>query len=110
MTPSFTNFNDSKRKFQQDDRTDMYLFVYNEKIYGIPLILLQADRIDLGGCGSYDLSESDHRMSSVKQWIGYSEILLDNSMGIPLIALDFTDDRMATVLNNLVVNDRWEEF
>lgn len=112
---------------------DNQLTVYNERIDDIPILLTQTDRMGLGhlldqhfpthgnwqglslGTVSqvwlaYILSEGDHRMSPVQQWAEEHEVLLEMSLGTSVRALDFSDDRLASVLDSLGSDRQWEAF
>lgn len=107
--------------------------VYNERIDDIPLLLAQTGRMGLvplldkhfpthgnwQGLSlgeilqvwlAYILSEGDHRMSPVQQWAGGREVLLETSLGKPMRVLDFSDDRLASVLDYLGSDSQWEAF
>lgn len=55
---------------------------------------------------SYILSEADHRMVVVRDWVASKERLLCELCGCEVSALDFTDDRLAAVLEALS-RDAW---
>jgi transposase len=57
---------------------------------------------------SYILSEGDHRMVMVEDWIGSRLILFSDLIGKPIRPKDFTDDRLAGVLEKLADNEVWE--
>ncbi|MBF0232752.1 MAG: DUF4277 domain-containing protein [Desulfamplus sp.] len=46
----------------------------------------------------YILSQSDHRMSHVQDWVAGRYLVLTNITGQTVTAQDFTDDRLARVL------------
>lgn len=112
---------------------DTQLTVFNERIDDIPILLAQADRmglemlldkhfpthgnwqgLSLGAVTqvwlAYILSEGDHRMSPVQHWAEDREMFLEMSLGQPMRALDFSDDRLASVLDYLGSDVRWEAF
>ena len=112
---------------------DTQLTVINERIDDIPLLLTQTDRMGLGqlldkhfpthgnwqglslGAVSqvwlaYILSEGDHRMSPVQQWAGEREVFLEISLGTSVRPLDFSDDKLASILDNFGSDSQWEAF
>lgn len=109
------------------------LIVNIERIDDLPLLLVQMDRIDLvpfldrhfpthgnwkglslGAVTevwlAYILSEGDHRMSPVQQWAEEHIDFLEMSIGTPVRALDFSDDRLAAILDCLGTDEHWESF
>ena len=56
---------------------------------------------------SYILSEGDHRMVVVEDWISSRLILFSDLIGQPIVPKDFTDDRLADVLKKLADDEIW---
>jgi transposase len=64
-------------------------------------------------CGflTYIISESDHRLSHVEDWYGNLEHVLKYVLGDPnLTRLDFTDDRIGTLLDYMSDDSCYESF
>ncbi len=57
---------------------------------------------------SYILSEGDHRMVVVEDWISSRLTLFSDLIGKPIVPKDFTDDRLADVLEKLADDEIWE--
>ena len=95
-----------------------------ERIDDIPLLLAQMEKIQLAkildeqfpmhgnwaGLGfghivevwlAYILSEGDHRLNQVEGWSGGLLMTLEQCLGKPVRALDFSDDRLSTILDCL---------
>lgn len=104
-----------------------------ERIDDIPLLIAQMEKIQLAtlldkhfpmhghwkglGLGhivqvwlAYILSEGDHRLSHVESWAGGLLITLEKCLARPVRPLDFTDDRLAIVLDSLGHDDDFEAF
>jgi hypothetical protein len=104
-----------------------------ERIDDIPLLLAQMDKIQLAplldkhfpmhghwkglGLGpivqvwlAYILSEGDHRLNHVESWVDGLLITLEQYLARPVRSLDFTDDRLAIILNSLGQDDDFEAF
>lgn len=64
----------------------------------------------LMGWLAHVLSESDHRLNQVQDWAARRTETLSGSLGVPVRALDFSDDRLATVLDSLSDDERWASF
>lgn len=59
----------------------------------------------------YILSEGDHRLCHVEDWAGQRLNILSAVMGSPeLRRLDFSDDRLAIILDKLADDEKWEAF
>lgn len=56
------------------------------------------------------LSEENHLMEPVQQWVGQHLSVLRRLSGQPVEARDFTDDRLAMCLRDLSVESRWHEI
>ena len=58
----------------------------------------------------YILSQSDHRMSHVQDWVGISCLALTKITGQTITAQDFTDDRLARILKMLSDETLWHRI
>ena len=56
----------------------------------------------------YILSQSDHRISHVQDWVAGRHLVLTNATGQTVTAQDFTDDRLARVLKMLSDDTLWQ--
>ena len=104
-----------------------------ERIDDIPLLLAQMKKIKLdklldkhfpthGNWGgltlgemvsvwlSYILSEGDHRLNHVESWAGGLLMTLKACLGKTVRALDFSDDRLARILDFLGQDEVFEQF
>ena len=67
--------------------------------------------LSLGKVGAiwltYILSEADHRMSHVQDWVEKRQETLRACLGADLCAQDFTDDRLEIVLDALSDDEHW---
>jgi len=109
------------------------LFIHTERVDDIPLLLAQMDRMGIHSLldnffpthGNWQglslgtvtqvwlafiLSEGDHRMNQVQPWVETCEDTLEICLGTSIRVLNFSDDRLATVLDYLSDDDRWDEF
>jgi transposase len=60
---------------------------------------------------AYILSEGDHRLNHVQSWVAGIMMTLQLCLKIPTLReLDFSDDRLAMVLQSLGHNERWEAY
>lgn len=59
---------------------------------------------------AYILSEGDHRLNHVESWAGGLLIALKQCLGSDVRALDFSDDRLARVLDSLGNDEKWDDF
>ncbi len=59
------------------------------------------------GWNSFILSEGDHRKVSVRDWAIEHQVVLEELLGEPLRATDFTDDRLGQVLSHLSDDKSW---
>lgn len=59
---------------------------------------------------SHILSEGDHRLSYVENWVAEREVTLRESVGQAIGALEFSDDRLGEVLRHLSDDERWSKF
>lgn len=109
------------------------LNLHTELAEDIPLLLAQLEKLRVGslldecfpthgrwqglslgqvtsGWLSYILSEGDHRLSHVQPWAGSRLGVLSACLGEEVRELDFSDDRLALVLDALSDDGRWEGF
>ena len=109
------------------------LTVINERVDDIPLLLAQQEQmglqslvdkhflthgnwqgLSLGGITviwvTYLLSESDHRLNSVQGWAEKRQETLKGITSQEIRALDFSDDRLASLLKALSDDERWDAF
>jgi transposase len=60
---------------------------------------------------AYILSEGDHRLNHVQSWVAGIMMTLQLCLKMPTLReLDFSDDRLAMVLQSLGHNERWEAY
>lgn len=59
---------------------------------------------------TFIISEGDHRLSHVEPWVREHQRTLRQCLGRKVAPRDCTDDRLATVLDYLSVDERWVEF
>src|SRR5436309_9038019 len=59
---------------------------------------------------TFILSEGDHRLYHVEQWVKEHQRTLSRCLGRRVKPRDCTDDRLATVLDYLSVTENWGEF
>ncbi len=57
---------------------------------------------------SYILSEADHRMVVLEEWVADRERMLSELSGHTIQAASFADDRLAVILRMLSQEDNWE--
>jgi transposase len=104
-----------------------------ERIDDIPLLLAQLERMQVGSLldehfpthGNWQglslgtvsavwlafiLSEGDHRLNHVQLWVEARLQGLASCLGRPVRALDWSDDRLAAVLDYLSDDAAWEAF
>lgn len=104
-----------------------------ERIDDIPLLLAQLERMQVGSLldehfpthGNWQglslgtvstvwltfiLSEGDHRLNHVQPWVEARLQGLGGCLGQPVRALDWSDDRLAAVLDYLSDDAAWERF
>jgi transposase len=109
------------------------LTVTTERVDDIPLVLAQLERmgvqalldehfpthgnwvgLSLGWVSvlwlTHILSEADHRLNHVKPWAEQRLHTLRECTGQPVHQLDVSDDRLATVLETLSDDRRWNTF
>ncbi len=61
----------------------------------------------LSGWLSHILSEADHRLNQVEEWAAKRLATLSGSLGVEVCAHDFTDDRLAWLLEGLSDDATW---
>ena len=111
----------------------MAQLISNERVDDIPLILSKMQTLGLSelldehfvphgnwqglslgnvvsGWLSYILSQGDHRLNQVEEWAEGLSICLKACLSESLRPLDFSDDRLATVLDELSNDLLWECF
>lgn len=59
---------------------------------------------------SYILSQADHRLSHVQPWVEKRLETLSICTGIPIRALDLSDDRLQSVLRYFSNSEDWQKF
>ena len=59
---------------------------------------------------SYILSQADHRMNAVEDWVAHHPRSLEQLISERFTVKDFTDDRLAGLLRQLSQDDIWTEF
>jgi transposase len=59
---------------------------------------------------AYILSRADHRKSPVQEWADRLHHTLEALIGQPLRPVEFSDDRLTSVLNRLSDADAWQEL
>src|SRR5213592_3821322 len=107
--------------------------VKHERIDDIPVIIAQLKKmrvdklidthfptngnwtgLSLGGVTvvwvTFILSEGDHRLYHVEPWVKAHQRTLSRCLGRRVKPRDCTDDRLATVLDDLSVTENWGEF
>lgn len=112
---------------------DTELTIETERVDDIPLLLAEEQRMGLAellnehfpthgnwqglslghvveGWLAYILSAADHRLSYVQGWAAGRLRTLRGSLGEPVRALDFSDDRLEIVLGKLSQDEAWVEF
>lgn len=70
--------------------------------------------LDLGrvlvGWLAHMLAEADHRLNQVEEWAAGRIETLSGCLGVAVRALDFSDDRLASVLDALSEDEEWAAF
>ncbi len=111
----------------------MAQLIANERVDDIPLLLSQMQRLGLSelvdehfqphgnwkglsmgkvvaGWLAYILSQGDHRLNQVEDWVRSLTNSLKACLDQELRHLDFSDDHLATVLDQLSDDSRWDRF
>lgn len=109
------------------------LTVTSERVDDTPLLLAQFQQMDVpglfdrhfpahgnwqglspgwvaAGWMSHIVSESNHRLNHVQAWAEKRLETLAGSIGQTVRALDFSDDRLAGLLDLLSADERWQQF
>ena len=109
------------------------LTIKTERIDDIPILLAQLDRMQVGAMmdeyfpthGNWQglslgtvvtvwltfiLSEANHRLSHVQTWAAQRLTLLEGCREQGMRALDFSDDRLAAVLDYLSEDSAWRDY
>ena len=109
------------------------LTVITERVDDIPLLLAQLQRMEvqpllddyfpthgnwqglsLGHVAvvwlSHILSQGDHRLNRVQDWVGRHQETLEQGLQQPVRALDLSDDRLESVLRYLSDDAQWRLF
>ena len=107
--------------------------ISNERVDDIPLLLSQMQKVGLSelidehfephgnwkglslgkvvmGWLSYILSQGDHRLNQVEAWAAGLSHTLETCLDVSVRPLDFSDDHLATVLDELSDDLAWEGF
>ncbi len=109
------------------------LTINTERMDDIPILLAQLDRMQVGTMvdeyfpthGNWQglslgtvvtvwltfiVSEANHRLSHVQTWAAQRLTLLEGCLGQRVRALDFSDDRLAAVLDYLSEDPAWRDY
>lgn len=109
------------------------LAVINERVDDIPILIANAKRMGVAALineffpphGNWKglppgettcvwlahmLSEADHRLNHVRSWAEKRLLTLSESMDQAVTALDFTDDRLALLLDRFGDDEGWRSF
>lgn len=109
------------------------LTITHERVDDLPVLLAQLERMQVAplldahfpthgnwqglGLGqvvsgglTFILSEANHRLSHVEPWAAARLTTLSAGVGTPVRALDFSDGRLAAVLDYLSADEAWEKF
>jgi transposase len=107
--------------------------IANERVDDIPLLLNQMEKLKLSslvdehferhgnweglslgkvlvGWLSYLLSQGDHRLNQVEEWASGLSSTLTRCLAPTVRSLDFSDDRLARVLDRLGEDAQWDKF
>jgi transposase len=105
--------------------------VKTERVDDIPLLIMQIERLNIDQVANHHcpvhgnwqglslgntlklwlahvLSSGDHRLNRVQSWAGQRLESLQGCVGTPVVELDFTDDRLAAILDRLGDNATWQ--
>ena len=109
------------------------LSITHERVDDIPVLLAQLEKMQVAplldahfpthgnwqglslgqvasGWLTFILSEANHRLSHVEPWVAERLTTLEASVGRAVRALDFSDDRLAAVLDYLSADEPWQAF
>lgn len=56
------------------------------------------------------LSQADHRLNKVEDWVAKHRKTISSVTSLPIRALDFSDDRLATILRYLNQDEAWQGY
>jgi transposase len=107
--------------------------IANERVDDIPLLLNQMEKLKLSdlvdehferhgnwegislgkvlvGWLSYLLSQGDHRLNQVEAWASGLSRTLTRCLAPTVRSLDFSDDRLARVLDRMGEDAQWDKF
>jgi transposase len=56
------------------------------------------------------LSQADHRLNKVEDWVAKHIQTISSVTGLTIVASDFKDDRLATILRYLNKDEPWQEY
>ena len=59
---------------------------------------------------TFILSQADHRLNQVESWVAEHQVTLSRCLGCEVEPRDCTDDRLATGLDYLNVDENWQSF
>lgn len=59
---------------------------------------------------AFILAEGNHRLSHLRDWVAARAVSMQAALGVPFVATDFTDDRLAQVLDYLHREAAWTAF
>jgi transposase len=105
----------------------------NERLDDVPVLLAQLDKLQIAALLdkhfpthgnwqglslgtvtsvwlSFIVSQANHRLSHVQGWAAERLTTLKSCLGQEVRALDFSDDRLALVLDYLSDDEAWDEF
>lgn len=111
----------------------MAQLIGNERVDDIPLLLNQMQKINLSelvdeyfkshgnwkglslgkvvvGWLAYILSQGDHRLNQVEAWIGGLKETFKIGLDSDVRSLDFSDDHLASVLDQFSADEPWDRF
>lgn len=105
----------------QERVDDLPVLLAQLREMGVPELLNQACKIHGNWSGLsfghlvtvwlvFVLSESNHRLSHLRPWAEQRLHTLQTSLGVALVATDFTDDRLAQALRYLSDAGGWQRF
>ena len=57
---------------------------------------------------SYIISQADHRMNAVRDWANKIPLLLGSLLGAPIRNVEFSDDRLCSLLDRFADDSAWE--
>lgn len=105
----------------QERVDDLPLLLAQLREMDVPALLNQAFKVHGNWAGLsfgelvtvwlvFVLSESNHRLSHVQAWAAPRLQTLQRSLGVALVATDFSDDRLAQALRYLSQEAAWQRF